>query len=866
MESAADASAAASPRAASIYTPPDSPASGAMSTSTSPATPPRPTQSPGPAVAAADGSNNDDASLHLRLKLLDERVFDVVAAPSMSVADFRARVAQVTEVPAARQRLIYRGKLLKDGAALAAYDLKDGHTVHLVAKPAAQPATNSASSSNSMTQTAAAGQEEGEDGARVRAPRRRQQQPGHELDGPAWNLASLRSALRRNAATGAAAQHTQPLPMLREILDEMSESPQEAAEAMGLGTSGPRRTEAATTTVDLEPITQGILTMRTVLSTAAVEQDARAAAEEDERVEAEETHDQTQQDQPVRRGPRQFFVGQWLDVKDTVNQWLESTVMDIADGKVLVHYHGWPTRWDEWIDFDSDRIAAFRTRTLHTQNMQRMSPVPTTRVPSAPRVGDNDIRRMVVDVRNLMREMAPHIDRLAELCEEDLRREREQRQTPLNPVDDAESAGATEPIVPTSAAAAGESRESEVSEVAHLVAPLFDRFGRLLVDSARYFDPLLRPELRGTSQRQQERRSAALRYGHGGSAQRQAASASAPMEAQDNSLSIRDLITTSPAAASDANQPRRSIDVHIHAIVAPASFASLARGNGDADNSSDAGVSTRSVQTPSTPPIGRSFGFNDSRSAATTDDDGDHSRVPLLSSYRHRSHSQESGPTQQERAVARDLDNFLSDDFFGTSFGRDDEDDSDDDSSTDSDVQRMVQTSYRPPSPSGRISSPRTPQSQGSSVYSIGVIPEVAEAEERLRARAAEQESRQFNGSDHNGGSERASSASAGSSASSSSSGFPTFLEVMRRTLSGVRNLVHHDTSSSPAPEASHPVDLVSGFSLPSSSSSSSLSSSSLSPPASPAAHSSDESVMSRPRSPSSASSVEEDLDLDEVD
>ncbi|KAJ8539129.1 hypothetical protein ON010_g12742 [Phytophthora cinnamomi] len=471
----------------------------------------------------------------------------------------------------------------------------------------------------------------------------------------------------------------------------------------------------------------------------------------------------------------------------------------------------------------------------------------------------------------------PHIDRLAELCEEELTREQAQspNQTPLHPLDDAvPGVDVSEPILPTAATeatpAAGEPRESEVSEVAHLVAPLFDRFGRLLMDSARYFDPLLRPELRGTSQRQQERRSTALRYGHGGSAQRQAAGVSASMEAQDNSLSIRDLITTSPTSANDSDQPRRSIDVHIHAIVAPASFASLARGNSDAGNNSDAGVSTRSVQTPSTPPIGRSFGFNDSRSADTTDDDVDHSRVPLLGSYRHRSHSQASGPTQQERAVARDLDNFLSDDFFGTSFGRDDDDenDSDDDSSTDSDVHRIAQTGYRPPSPSGRISSPRTPQSQGSLDYlegSIGVIPEVAEAEERLRARAAEQESRQHTDDGHSGGNERTSSASAGSSASSSSSGFPTFLEVMRRTLSGVRNLVHNDTSSAPAQEANEPVELVPGFSLPSSSSSSS-SSLSLSPPASPTAHSSYENAMSRPRSPSNASSIEEDLDLDEVD
>ncbi|KAG6957966.1 hypothetical protein JG687_00009663 [Phytophthora cactorum] len=645
-----DASAASPPSPAQLFiqTPPDSPLDVAESAASAPA----------------------DDSLHLRLKTLDERVFDVEATSSMSVADFRAKVALATAVPVPRQRLIYRGKLLKDGVALAAYDLQDGHTVHLVAKPPANSATSS------TTQTA-------NEDARQR-----------EVNGPAWNLSNLRSALRRTGATTT----TQPLPMLREILDEMAESPQEVAEGMGLGgLNGPRRQELA---VDLEPITQGILTMRTVLSTAVQEQEEQ----EDERIEEDaQVEQQTDGHTTTQRGPRQFFVGQWLDVKDTVNQWLESTVMAIADGKVLIHYHGWPTRWDEWIDVESDRIAAFRTRTLHTQNTQRMSPVPTTRVPSAPRVGDNDVRRMVVDVRNLMREMLPHIDRLAGLCEEDLRREQERGRAQNEAESDNSSTGPSGPTAPTTLEP-GQARESEVSEMAHLVAPLFDRFGRLLVDSAGYFDPLLRPELRGTSQRQQERHSTVLRRGHGGSTQRQAASVSASMEAQDNSLSIRDLIATSPNTASESNQPRRSIDVHIHAIVAPASLSSLAsltRGNSDTNNNESG--STRRVQTPSTPPIGRSFGFDDNR------DEADHSRVPLLDGYRHRSHSSESN--QQRRAVARELDDFLSDDFFGTSFGHEDDDSDNESNVSHSDA---MQSTYRPPSPS------------------------VAAAEERLRARAAE--------------------------------------------------------------------------------------------------------------------------------
>jgi len=30
--------------------------------------------------------------------------------------------------------------------------------------------------------------------------------------------------------------------------------------------------------------------------------------------------------------------------------------MEMREGKVYVHYNGWGTRWDEWINIDSERI------------------------------------------------------------------------------------------------------------------------------------------------------------------------------------------------------------------------------------------------------------------------------------------------------------------------------------------------------------------------------------------------------------------------------------------------------------------------------------------------------------------------------
>ena len=57
-------------------------------------------------------------------------------------------------------------------------------------------------------------------------------------------------------------------------------------------------------------------------------------------------------------------MGQWVDVKDTIDQWLEAQVIDAREDSVFVHYNGWGSRWDEWIPNNSPRIAALRTFTV----------------------------------------------------------------------------------------------------------------------------------------------------------------------------------------------------------------------------------------------------------------------------------------------------------------------------------------------------------------------------------------------------------------------------------------------------------------------------------------------------------------------
>jgi hypothetical protein len=77
---------------------------------------------------------------------------------------------------------------------------------------------------------------------------------------------------------------------------------------------------------------------------------------------------------------RQLHRGQWVDVKDTVDQWLEAQVLDLQHTPrgtlAFIHYNGWPNRWDEWIDVTSSRIQPLRTYTVQALASPMYSPFP----------------------------------------------------------------------------------------------------------------------------------------------------------------------------------------------------------------------------------------------------------------------------------------------------------------------------------------------------------------------------------------------------------------------------------------------------------------------------------------------------------
>jgi hypothetical protein len=93
-------------------------------------------------------------SISVNVKCSNADKYEVSVAASASVAEFKQALAAVSGVAAEDQRLIHKGRVLKDDAALDFYGVEDGQTVHLVkgGKSRAQgnssaPPASSASSS-----------------------------------------------------------------------------------------------------------------------------------------------------------------------------------------------------------------------------------------------------------------------------------------------------------------------------------------------------------------------------------------------------------------------------------------------------------------------------------------------------------------------------------------------------------------------------------------------------------------------------------------------------------------------------------------------------------------------------------------------
>ncbi|XP_077220502.1 ubiquitin domain-containing protein DSK2a-like isoform X2 [Tasmannia lanceolata] len=96
---------------------------------------------------SGDGSNSGGvATVHVRCS--NGSKFSVQTSLDSTVGDFKILLVGNCEVPAEQQRLIYKGRILKDDQSLESYGLQSDHTVHLVRGVAPSPLPNTANAAN----------------------------------------------------------------------------------------------------------------------------------------------------------------------------------------------------------------------------------------------------------------------------------------------------------------------------------------------------------------------------------------------------------------------------------------------------------------------------------------------------------------------------------------------------------------------------------------------------------------------------------------------------------------------------------------------------------------------------------------------
>ena len=72
-------------------------------------------------------------------KTLDGKIHWLEVSQSMTVEELKALLSVETEVPSIRQRLIFRGKVLKKLHKLSRYGIQDGFIIHMVERPIDAP-------------------------------------------------------------------------------------------------------------------------------------------------------------------------------------------------------------------------------------------------------------------------------------------------------------------------------------------------------------------------------------------------------------------------------------------------------------------------------------------------------------------------------------------------------------------------------------------------------------------------------------------------------------------------------------------------------------------------------------------------------
>ncbi|KAK9269697.1 hypothetical protein L1049_001475 [Liquidambar formosana] len=92
-------------------------------------------------IPRGDVAEGSETTIEIKIKTLDSQTYTLRVNKQMPVPVLKEQIASVTGVLSEQQRLICRGKVLKDDQLLSAYHVEDGHTLHLVVRQPVPPAS-----------------------------------------------------------------------------------------------------------------------------------------------------------------------------------------------------------------------------------------------------------------------------------------------------------------------------------------------------------------------------------------------------------------------------------------------------------------------------------------------------------------------------------------------------------------------------------------------------------------------------------------------------------------------------------------------------------------------------------------------------
>lgn len=123
------------------------------------------------------GGASSESMVELNIKTLDSQIYSFHVDKNMPVSLFKEKIASEIGLPVGQQRLIFRGKVLKDDHLLSAYHVENGHTLHLVVR---QPSESQPTSGTNSGETSANSGNRGHD-ANAAVPRGRIGQVSHSV-------------------------------------------------------------------------------------------------------------------------------------------------------------------------------------------------------------------------------------------------------------------------------------------------------------------------------------------------------------------------------------------------------------------------------------------------------------------------------------------------------------------------------------------------------------------------------------------------------------------------------------------------------------------------------------------------------------